>query len=381
MPPPVGQRPFGESTEVTDLTPRYVGILVNASMYRGIPVRRTGHESLANYERAAERHGLVPCFFRLCDIRPGRRDALAYVRSGNRYVRRTVPLPQVIHNRGLWPSPAAKRRLEGLARRGTVIFNQWNRHPKLRIHELLMLAPPLRPHLPQTEAATAERLREMMELHESLIVKPNSGSVGRGVMKLDRTDGGWVLDRPATRKGRGRIKVRFAASEPFPPYLARTLAARTHIIQQRLPLAEWNGRPFDLRVSVQKDGSGDWQITGINVKVARKEAFLTNVAQGATVYDLPAILNAFPHLQPEAVRADVEAYCLGVANHLERHLPHLADLGLDIGLTEFGFPMFIECNGRDQRYSFREAGMMSEWRATYTNPLGYARYLLDRIDP
>ena len=62
---------------------------------------------------------------------------------------------------------------------------------------------------------------------------------------------------------------------------------------------------------------------------------------------------------------------------LEEHLPGLADVGLDLAIARDGFPYFIECNGRDQRYSFLNGGMVDTWKQTYFNPMGYARFLLD----
>ncbi|WKL03644.1 hypothetical protein Q0F98_09340 [Paenibacillus amylolyticus] len=38
---------------------------------------------------------------------------------------------------------------------------------------------------------------------------------------------------------------------------------------------------------------------------------------------------------------------------------------------------FIECNGRDQRYGFRKAGMSEHWKATYSKPMAYGRLLLE----
>ncbi|GJM83852.1 hypothetical protein HMSSN139_63480 [Paenibacillus sp. HMSSN-139] len=39
-----------------------VGILLNSSMYRGIPTRRTGQEWIAGYEETAREFGLTPYF-------------------------------------------------------------------------------------------------------------------------------------------------------------------------------------------------------------------------------------------------------------------------------------------------------------------------------
>lgn len=69
---------------------------------------------------------------------------------------------------------------------------------------------------------------------------------------------------------------------------------------------------------------------------------------------------------------------LRIARTLASSLPHLADLGLDLGITEKGQIYFIECNGRDQRYGFRKAGMTETWKASYRHPMAYGRLLLEQ---
>jgi hypothetical protein len=87
-------------------------------------------------------------------------------------------------------------------------------------------------------------------------------------------------------------------------------------------------------------------VTGIAAKVAKPGAFRTNVAQGGVVYSLDKVLGPYPQLNPEEVRAAIGDFSLRVACQLSRHLPRLADIGLDVGLTEHGFPMFIDDNVR-----------------------------------
>ncbi|MNV76948.1 hypothetical protein D3C71_1703360 [compost metagenome] len=69
---------------------------------------------------------------------------------------------------------------------------------------------------------------------------------------------------------------------------------------------------------------------------------------------------------------------LRVVRTLERSLPGLADVGLDIGVTRDGRLYFIECNGRDQRYGFFKAGLAGAWKDSYRRPMAYARHLLDQ---
>ncbi|WP_317890261.1 YheC/YheD family endospore coat-associated protein [Paenibacillus sabuli] len=351
----------------------YVGILVNDSLYRGIPRGATGHEALGWYEEAGAAQQLTPCYFRLKDIQVRAGTVRAYVRQEGRYVRRRVRVPQVIHNRAIYFTRKARHKLSRLERSGRLVFNGWNRHSKLLIHQIMMENEALRPHLPATEALAPDHLRGMMDRYDSLILKPASSSIGRGVMKLEREDEGeWAL----TWRNKGRL-VRHRIGAELPLSLMRKLQARRYVVQQRLPLALLSGRPFDLRVSVQRAGDGAWTVTGIVAKVAAPDAFVTNVAQGGSVRQLDAVMADLAEADLEQTRIAIEQFALRAAEHLSSRLPHLADVGFDIGLTETGFPMFIECNGRDQRYSFQKGGMPAEWRATFANPIAYARYLLD----
>ncbi|TMV53069.1 YheC/YheD family protein [Paenibacillus mesophilus] len=352
---------------------RFIGILVGDSWYRRIPNGRTYHESLPCYEKAGKLHGVTPCYFRLKDIHPGQPFITAYVKTEEGYKRCRIPAPAVIHNRTLYTRKRPKLAIRRLVEDGKRIFNEWNRYGKGYIHQLLMTEPTLRPHLPHTREATPSAIKEMMALFPRLILKPNSSSIGMGIMKLERTEHGWLLHGAA--KGRA-----IAFRETLPAVIRRKLKSRPYLVQQLLPLATYNGRPFDLRVSVQRNETGDWQITGIAAKVAKPGAFRTNVAQGGVVYTLDKVLEAYPNLHKEAVRHGISDFSLRVAYHLSRFLPQLADIGLDVGLTEHGFPMFIECNGRDLRYSFQQGNMPDTFQQIYSNPVGFAKYLLESGD-
>lgn len=351
-----------------------IGILVNAGLYRRIPSGRTKHEMLSFYEEAAAYYDMFPCYFRLQDIHTSSGEVLALVPKGiNKGYKRTwMPLPKVIHNRAIYLSSKSQQQLNRIASSSLHIYNLCNRYGKLHIYDLLMRNEEIRPHLPGTINASVSTLQQYMELYDSLILKPDNGSVGKGIYKLEKDQKGWTLQY---KQGKRPRKISF--SHRIPLFLRKRMQQRKYIIQQRLPLATWRNRPFDLRVSVQRNITGHWQVTGIVGKVARKNGYLTNVAQGGKVYPLSVLLTEYPDLDLHAAEENTQQFALTVANELSSQLPNLADLGMDVGITEHGYPLFIECNGRDQRYSFRDAKMMDEWKATYTNPVSYARYLSD----
>ncbi len=355
----------------------YVGILLNRDWYRGIPTGKTRHEALLQYVRTARIHGLTPCFIQLSDLKPGASKVAAYVYMDWKFVRKLVPLPAVIHNRAIYKSSVSKAKLHNVAACGTIVYNACNRYSKGYIHKLLMKREELRVHLPETEPATAESVEQLMLRHPSLIIKPDNGSIGKGIMLISQgDDGNWKLR--LRKNNKFQTVMQWEKEGRLPLLLINQIKEKKYLVQQRLPLATRSGRPFDIRVSVQRCRSGEWQVTGMIGKVAAARSFLTNVAQGGQVYPLERILEAYPQLNLDTVRQDISRFSLLVAIHLSKHLPELADIGLDVGITEHGFPMFIECNGRDLRYSFLRGGMLEEWTRTYANPMGYAAYLLEQ---
>ncbi|MNC23590.1 hypothetical protein D3C75_716200 [compost metagenome] len=113
-------------------------------------------------------------------------------------------------------------------------------------------------------------------------------------------------------------------------------------------------------------------------KAATQGSFISNIAKGGEALPAPMVLtSALPGLYIPAVISRVELLALTCAQLLSSRLPLMADIGLDIGLTNNGHPYFIECNGRDQRYGFRKANMIEIWQETYRQPMAFARYLLN----
>lgn len=348
--------------------------MIGAAVFRGIPKGRTAFEHLPFYEEAGKKYGVTPCYFRFDDINPGVNQVNAYVRNEKGgYTLQAVPRPEVIHNRVFTGKPAQRRKIKKLKKEGIIFFNEYNRYRKQKINDILAKDPILRQHLPETMKANEKNIKLMMKKHDELILKPNSGTLGLGIVKLTkRNDGGWEL----THREKDSL-ISECYSETFPSFLKELLSRKNVIVQQRIPLAKSSGGVFDLRVSVQKNRRGVWQVSGIVGKVAKKGWYMTNVARGGTCRTFRELMKDLPHLSLESVYKNMEEKAIRAAGLLEKNLPRLADLGFDMGITKEGFPMFIECNCRDLRYSFKNAGLVDEWKETHISPVGYACHLLE----
>jgi glutathione synthase/RimK-type ligase-like ATP-grasp enzyme len=359
----------------------HVGVMLNPATYRGIPAMRTGHESLANYEDAGLSYELIPCFLRLEDIHIMFGTCRAYVKSGNGHRQMNLPLPLVIHNRTLYRQNENASEIDRLVQGGFYIFNEQNRFRKDHIHAILQEDPLLRPHLPRTLQGNLSSVRILMEQTGDIVIKPSSGSIGKGIMRLRHSRGAWTLQCRHPASPERWTTLRLNAGE-LPLFLHKRLLHTPHIVQETLPLAVYDNRPFDIRVTVQRGYGGIWGVTGMFAKIAPSHTFVSNVAQGGSARSLPEVLSQA--VQPwDAARLmnELERLALQIVHRLAQKLPRLADVGLDLGITHDGKIVFIECNGRDQRYGFSQAGMNNVWKETYTQPMAYARWLLERMPP
>jgi hypothetical protein len=345
-----------------------VGILLDHDMYLGLPFKRTGYEEIRLYNKAGEQIGIQPFYMSLNHI--NNKSALGFIFDGTRYRLMKRKIPKVIHNRSMNFTSIGSKTLKQLAQ-SSIIFNRVNRVSKHKIYNLLLSSPTLRLHLPRTMTFSRLNMQRAMKMmtYSSMFIKPSSGSVGDGIIKLSKqANGTWYL---YVNKGKPLKR----SSERTLYLLEQYIGNRRYLIQEAIPLATYNGRPYDLRVSVQRGANGEWQITGMVGKVAAAGRHVTNVAKGGQVHRCEELFEA-SGFQVGAMKQAVSTVSLAIAKFLSKRLPHLADIGLDVGIDQNGTIKLIEMNGRDQRITFKKAKLSTTFYQTYSTPLHYAKYLL-----
>lgn len=349
-----------------------IGIVISTKLYQAMAKGKLS-PIFSFYEEACGENNLIPCFMRFRDLQPGQLKITVLMRDySGKYTQRLISKPAIIHNRGYQGSKAARKKIKRLQEEGIVIFNKWNQYGKWKIYKILVKNCFIKPHLPETAKLTKENLLKLLLHHHELIIKPNQGTYGKRNMKLTRwSEAELKLKRPA-----GNLFLEESLSFTEMNEKLELITNGKFIIQERIVLAEYDQKPFDIRVAVQKNRRGEWQVTGMVGKVARTGSFVTNVAKGGTCFPLDKIIGNLPHLQYEQVYHDIEKLSLMIASELGNKLD-LVDLGLDIGITNDGFPMLIECNARDLRLTFRHAKLLDIWKTTYRTPIEYGKFLLE----
>lgn len=345
-----------------------VGVLLDLETYLGIARGRTGIERLALYNKAGKMHGLRP--FYMCLEHVKGKSALGYYYENNAYrlVRRSIP--RVTHNRAISLSPYLRRKLKELSQ-SSIVFNRQNRYDKHRIHQLLYANYSLRKYLPDSIKYSRENLEDSMKKYYSLFIKPTNSSVGDGIIKISKLENGewnlyWMKGKPMLISKKQVIS-----------FIAKKVGKQNYMIQEAIQLATYNERPYDLRISVQRGGSGQWQVTGMIGKVAASGRHVTNVAKGGKVKRCEQLFESSSFDSIE-MKQELQQASLAIAQYIGVKLPHMADIGLDVGVDQDGQIKLIEINGRDQRYTFKKAGLDTTFYRTYETPMRYAKFLLNQ---
>ena len=330
------------------------------------------YEKAHLYQKVAQKHKIDVCFFRLEDINFQNKNVLVRFKKDPGAVSwqiKQIPIPRVIHNRaiyGLSKLPYLKK----LSAMGATVYNYWNGYSKLKIHRLIEKKGNLQKYLADTRRFQYENLRYFLK-YNSFFLKPDKGSVGNGIIKIDRFSlDSWKI----THQIKSSKKIYIKKENELYSFLSNYIAKQRYILQKSIRLQTYQQSPFDVRVSAQKNEIGQWQVTGMVGKVASQGCYLSNLFQGGTVKTLETIYGrSAVHVKKRLAKAAID-----IASYLSKQLPNLADIGFDFGIDNKGNVIFIEMNSRDQRYSFLLAGMNNTFEMTYENPVAYGKYLLKR---
>ncbi|MBP1934498.1 YheC/YheD family protein [Ammoniphilus resinae] len=217
--------------------------------------------------------------------------------------------------------------------------------------------PSLLSSLPETKLYTEVNFDMMIQRYETVILKPNRGGGGAGVMKVSRLVGGKYIIQ------RGAMKKVFSSRASTIGYINQYKSSKTYIVQRYIPLSTIDDSPFDLRVMVQRKKGVPWTITGKLAKVAGTNHFITNVARsrGYILPALSALTKSFSNKKAAAILKKLDRICLSAAKQLEAAYG-FQTIGFDIAIDQKGNPWILESNSKPAISFFRKLQDKSFYR-------------------
>ncbi|SDE61894.1 YheC/D like ATP-grasp [Paenibacillus sp. UNCCL117] len=211
---------------------------------------------------------------------------------------------------------------------------------KLRKTRLVMRNRVLARHVPATLPFTAGGLASALAREGIVYVKPDRGSLGIGVMKVERIEAGYRLQS-------GVSTAIFRTLQSLRQALRRRIGTEPYLIQKGIRVLRYEGRPFDFRVMIQKNPAGRWVCTGIAARVAHPGKAVTNGSQGGTIFSPAALLQPIAGCaRTDRLLKRMKRLAALTAAAFGRSYPAMHELGLDIAVDRRLKPWILEVNTR-----------------------------------
>ncbi len=318
---------------------------------------------LAGYEESARHLDLD-----LVMVTPNRinwksQEVYGLIYNGQAWIEDNVPLPRSLYNRYYGPKPKIVSRLEAALGKNK-IFNHITRFDKWIIHQLLAKST-LKAYLPATALYTPQQLTHYLGRFGRVILKPVSGQLGTKIYLITAERGVYYLHH-----GTKSAIAHFFSLEDLLANL-ESVIDKDFLIQEFLPLASVDGRVFDVRFLVQKNGKGEWQVTGMLSRLALRYSYVTNLSQA--ILPVEEVLGKLlPNLDIVTKLTEIS---ITAAQMVEGSLGSLGELSVDFGLGSKGSVWIIELNAKPMKSIFAGLADNQLMQTIYSQPLLYALYL------
>ncbi len=228
------------------------------------------------------------------------------------------------------------------------IFNPRFLH-KWEVYECLSSSSLSRDLVPETRLFSKKTLAVMLDKYPSLFVKPIGSSIGKGIIMVRHdSDGNGYEYKSACSDAVPEICR--SANDLYHHLKELMDPEHQYLVQKAIDLAKVNDRIFDLRMQIQKDGRGKWVLTGVAVRIAAPNKYVTHVPNGGSKAEYDEVMRlVFGNSAAKLISLDKQLMniCEVVPFVLEKRLSmSFGILSIDIGVDQSGLMQIIEVNSK-----------------------------------
>ncbi len=328
-----------------------VGILISTRKSENLIPKGKQGRLLKEMITYGHKRGLFIFIFYTEGVNWKKKTIRGYTLNNNgKWVRGSYAIPTIVYNRINYRSIEARSNVKTLFKRlenqpqvfvfNTRFLNKWE------VHEVLYPFPACRRFLPDTKKFNRTNLKNLLDKHKEIFLKPINNSRGQGIIKIIKRQNSFQYSKAA--KG---LPKWFTSSSFFNLFEALKrigVREKRYLIQEGVDLAKIDDRVFDLRAQVQKDGTGKWVMTGVAVRIAGKGRFVTHIPNGGTAGSYEEVIKESRiNTSKSEIDKQLRAICQVVPPKLEEGLNiNLAILSLDIGIDKQGNLWILEINSK-----------------------------------
>lgn len=290
----------------------------------------------------------------------------------------SFPIPNILYNRltsrKLEKRPNVQHFISQVkTRHNTLMFNE-KYLDKTEVFDALRKENGLHLYLPESYLLrNFQMLKSMCTKHQTVFLKPITGSLGKGIIRVRKQpDGSYICHFTNLN---GARKQSFSTLSGVFASISGKVKNQRYQIQQGLDLLTAGGRPVDFRALVQRGETGQWAVTSIVARIAGNHHFVSNLARGGTLSTVKEALVRSGSVTaseglPKLRRAAVE-----IAKGIETQVPgHFAELGIDLAIDTQGRVWLIEVNSKPSKEDNTPLTADKKIRPSVKKIVQYARH-------
>jgi len=343
-----------------------VGILstVKLSSTTGFPV---GKEARIFQEKfaIAKQYGIIMFLFYAHDINWQNKTIHGYqfvtdFGMKEHWEKIIFPFPDVVYNRiryrNVEKQPDVRQLLKFFDRDSHIKLFNTRFLDKWEVHEALLSDPTTSEMVPHTMLFSGANLKCLLKNQSEIFIKPRNNNAGREIIKVVRNNSNiFAYCHSASSPPRWTKCTSFNNLWNHLNILIQD--PNNYIVQTGIDLCRLERQVFDLRAQVQKNGQGEWVFTGINVRIATGNRFVTypKDVKSAPFDKVIEIVSG----GSEAFKRKVDLQLSNLYNYVPRVLEEnlglsLAILSIDIGLDTHGRTWIIEVSSKSDSFDEKD---------------------------
>lgn len=361
-----------------------LGVFVNPSYIKDLYNQKPRPSSL-HMLKANENSHLFIYFFSIekADWLNKKMEGCYYSKRSNAWLKKWLPLPDVVYDRGVGFSKNEKLLLEHFRDQFTPTgsitrINSRDCLDKYWLYEKLKRHGDVKPYLPETvKYDSFDDLTMMLEKYEVVYLKSFYGSRGSEVMT--------IASRPNDAfecsffESDNLKQMAVQGKNELVGLINNFFKDKKFVVQQGINLLMYEGSRLDMRTLVQKNGAGHWTgVYNVVIKGKRDSLITAGEEKGARFFNfteiMPLILN-MSNNRIEELDNQLRQACIHIARAIEKEYGPFGEIGMDMALDRDLKIWFIEANSKPDREL--ESGIIgsARVRATCLNIIDYTRYL------
>ncbi len=283
------------------------------------------------------------------DVQLNQEKIRGWVYRNHSWISSNFPFPHAIYNRLGSRSQEKRENIQeimgGLKGKGCKIFNEQFLN-KWQVYQALSSIPSVSYYLPETVVYHGyQSLKQMLDKHAIIYVKPTDGSMGRGIYRIRRHPRGYLCQHSTLTGSVSRIYKNInALYQGMSPRISKI----PYLVQQGIRLISQGGNPIDIRVLIQKNRQGKWGITSMVARTGSNRNIVSNIARGGNIGSVKQTLRRLPGPKPSITQ--VRSAALQIGNALEKSMAgHYAELGIDLCVDTSGKLWLLEINSKPSK--------------------------------